>query len=282
MRRRFAWIVITLIMIGPLFFYLESNGELFGNSEKENFLIGKWILQRHQSSAQFIIYDLEFVDSDTLICNTSNKGKNTYNIQFQYDFIGENRIKITAPRRLSSEWEVLNEGDELLINSSPWPGGAGVFKKSTTVNWSSVALWLSLCVIGTFFITIPRTKTKNGELHVVNISRHQFAGLSQYSIHNLIALAFFIGGLVSGFLIWSSPPLLRVRLPWDAVITLELGSIPVIFGIRTIIANQRAFMEARIISWNYLLGIFLLGAGAMGMIIGSGRLFIFIETGFYP
>lgn len=282
MRKHFAWIVIALIMTGPLFFYLESNGVLLGNTQKESFLIGKWILQQHFSPAQFSIYELEFVDSDTLICNTSDNGQNTYNIQFQYVFIGENRIKITAPRRLSSEWEILTEGDELVIKSSTWPEGVGVFKKSTVMNWSSVAIWLSLCVIGTFLITIPRTKTKNGELSVANIGQYQSAGLSRYTIYNLMALAFFISGLFGGMLIWSFPPLLRVRLPWDAVITLELGAILVILGIRTILANHRVFMEARTISWIYLLGIFLLGAGALGMIIGSGRLFIFIETGFYP
>jgi hypothetical protein len=281
MRARFTWIVIILIIIGTLFFYLESNDGLFDNNREENFLIGKWVLQRGQSSAQFSIYELEFVDSNNLICNTSDNGQENYNIKFHYNYIGENRIKIIAPRRLSSEWEVIDEGGQLVVNSSPWPGGVGIFRRGTTVNWPSIALLLSFCVIGTFFITIPRTKMENGKLGASASSQNQPAGSSGYVIHSLIALVFFISGVMGGFLIWSLSPLLRVRLPWDAVITLELSAVLFIFGIRTLIANHRAFTKS-IISWNCLLAVFLIGAGALGIIIGAGRLFIFTETGFYP
>jgi hypothetical protein len=278
MRTPFKWALIIFTIIISTVIFMKLIDGFNNNAGGDNKYIGSWTIQRDQSSAQFTIYKLEFVDSHTLICNISNKGQKSYNIQYQYSFVGSNRIKITAPRRLTSEWEIIYEGEKLVINSSAWPGGIGVFNRSININWPLIALLVGICLVGTFFI--PTNKKRGWKPSIGEMDQNNIVQFSKKIKYNLSALVLFLSGIITGFLLWSFPPLRQVRLPWDSVITLELSLILFIFGIRTIIANHRAFM-ALIIRWNYLLGMFLIGVGVLGIIIGGGRLYFYFVMGFY-
>jgi len=282
MKTRYARLIIILMIIASSFLYLESKAGSLKSTSEEGIVTGRWVLQMDRSSPQFNVYELEFVDPHTLITNISNNGQKSYNIKFQYNYIGDNRIKISSPRRLSSEWEVIYEGhdEQLVINSLSWPGGTGVFRRSVTVYWPSFALFLGYCVLGIFFIPVPKISREIGGLEIAEKNQNDLTRLQRRAILILITFVIFISGMIGGALLWSFPSLRQIRLPWDAVITIELSIILLILGLKTILTNRQVFIKP-IISWTYFLGIFLIGSGFLGIVIGAGRMFLFIQTGFY-
>jgi len=281
MKIRYKYIMaIWAIIIGVVILHSKLINREFEGDEKENPLIGRWLLQDSQSSDGFEVYELEFVDTRTLICNFLKNGQRRYNVQFQYTHIEEDKIKITAPRQVSSEWRIINTGHQLYIEGSPWPQGTGVFSKTNHTNWLIVALFLNFFVIGAFFVDIPGKTMGDNVTIARQIESRLPYSTTKYLLNNLIVLISFVLGIIVGFFAWSLPVLLRVKLPWDAIVTLELSIILLTLGLRILLVHYQAFMEA-IMKWEYPLGAFLFGAGILGIIVGVGRILIFVELGYY-
>jgi len=276
MKKYIAWLLIATIAGGSLIAYYESVYWLSRNDPKVDFPIGRWVLEESESSDQFSIKAMDFVDFDTLLLYITKNGINHYNVQYQYTFIAENKIRITAPRRLTSEWEVIKSGDLLILNSNVWPGGTGVFKRGVNMNWPTIAILLGFCIAGSFLIVPPLTKTENQGLGRQGTKQTNHSNLSAY-IHRIIGtLTVFVIGTAVGLLMWSWPPLLRIRLPWDTIIILELSVILFVVGMRTIRANLPIFVLIGKIGWLYFLGILLIGVSIPGVVSGLAKLIVFI------
>jgi hypothetical protein len=278
MTTRWVKVGTALTLVGASLLLMGLAGGSANNIGEVGAFLGRWVLEPDQSSALFEVAEMEFLASNTLLCDTSVQGRADYNIRFEYKVVGPNRIALTAPRRLSSEVEIRRADAMLVVTGRPWPEGTGVFRRATAVNWQYVAWLGALCAAAALLLLVPRIRVGivgAGAMHSLRF------GHAKHAMDSLIALLFFAGGVVGGGLLWSAPALLRVRMPWDATITVELALLLAVLGLRMVVAHHTVFERSGPRGF-YLLGALLLAAGIVGVVAGGGRLLLYLGTGFYP
>lgn len=259
MRRNFYfWVFSSLFGVSLLFGYitLQKGPHSIPNSLSD-FIIGSWELQQKQPNINYNITQLEFDPSGILICNAHFPDGAYYNIVFHYKVITNNTIEITG--RLRDTWELQQQGDKLIISSKFWPGNISTYTRMATPNWAIISLSLGFLVISLFFFEMPEKNIDKRKLNVL------------YKVLQIGSTLIMIGvGVISGILIANLPFLLQIKLPWDAVITLEFSFGLFVFGIKTIRANylSKGFL--------YYLGVFMFSSSLFGLVGGILRLIVFV------
>jgi len=273
------FIGISLILSG----YLETLPRGYENASIAEFVVGRWELQESQPTSDYYIRELEFIKPDTLLVDVNFSGGAYYNIPFDYSIISENRIKITG--RLSDEWEMEQKGGLLLIRSTWWPSSSSVFvyRRKGTIHWPLVSLTLGVLAIGTLLFTRPQSWHSDIREHALYMKNYRLPILYRSILKYFARLLVFGFGIFVGLTAWSWPPLLRIRVPWDSILTLELSTILLILGIKIIRTNHLA-PEISVISarggWHFL-GVLIAGCGILGLGTGLVKLSLFILFGSY-
>ena len=237
------------------------------------YLIGTWKIEESQPISDYIIRELDFADSDTMITDIEYSKGAYYNIKFQYEFIEQNKIKIEG--RSGDEWQIERKGDLLVIHSTSWPGNRLlVYKRIIPINWSLIVLIIGILTIETYLVVLLEIKQ---QALVVNTQVKDTRALKNILRHLVYFSTFILGALI-GLIIWSWPPLLRIRLPWDSIIMFELSTVILIT--RLMIIRTKYFLlkisTYSVERWLPILGSFLLGFGLCGLGISLMRLILYL------
>lgn len=287
MKKLYVWMLIGLMLLNSAITYLWPTYIAPVSTDDTNFLIGRWKLQKQLSSEQFLISEMEFVNSNTLFVNFRFQGQNFYNIKFNYAFVNKNKVRMWGQRWLPSEWDVSYHDSFIMIKStsSPgwpaWLGNVGVFERETNINWPSITWLLGLTVVAAFVAPTPKARTDgqaNSQMEPRN--KNFFSSAYRFIGPYLLGSIIFTLGLMTGVVLWNLPPLLQVILPWDGVIMMELSIALLIFGIRVIVANLAMIRSVKL-SWPSFGGIFIIGVCAYGLIKAMFELITFGLYGHY-
>jgi hypothetical protein len=279
MKKSTLRLLVVLLAVSLIIVLLRTSYETLKSYQQDS-LVGKWRLENNQSlNNQFTVVEMVFIDPDILILRITDNGYNSYNIEYQYVFLEKSRIKITAPRRISSEWEYIVKDDTLVVNSGNWPGGTSIFRRGIVYDWPSISVLLGICIAGIFFITLPKLKLEYAKQDLLIIKPIKISK-SNCILKYIMVFLLVTGGIILGIVLWSWPFLPLSRPPWDAVVTLELSAFFLLLVIRTIRANHEVFIES-VINWFYCSGIFLLSICTIGTIVSSVKILIFVVFGSY-
>lgn len=249
------------------------------------FIIGRWVGEFPESKdgETFVsYYQLEFVEPNQLIYNGRTNEVEEYNLVFHYEFTGENQIKLQA--RLVDEWEIYRDGEDLIIHSTAGLVKNGSFKRKPVIEWSLIGLILGVISLGLLLVDLPHLlqRAKKGENHSYTEQQvpTRFPSLV---LKTLVQIIVFGVGLVISYNAWYSQPLRMIRIPWDAIITLEIGASLLILNVKAAKLSRNKFKEHSFFSttyWNYA-ATFFLGSGCGSVVIGLFKLVILLYFGSY-
>jgi hypothetical protein len=247
----------------------------------DEFIIGRWHLLNNTPFNNYIVTEVEFTNSKTMLVDIETPEGAIYNIMFQYEFIGENRIRIRG--RLGDEWQLTKKDDELVIDSNQWPGRyKSTYQRLNNTNEPFIAFVLVFFVFGTAFINFRLAS--DGDLENTNsvITNMKLSDLFNKKLQIAIISGVWILGVISGSVSWSFPFLLKIGLPWDSVFSFELSVILLILGIKIfrVIRDRRYDSNILLKGFPYL-GIFLVGNSCWGIVAALIRLMLFIFYGSY-
>jgi hypothetical protein len=245
---------------------------VYDNEVFSEFIIGTWDLQESQPNSDYTLRELEFVDSENLIVDIDYPDGAHYNVIFQYGFTKQNTISVVG--RTSDEWQIEKRGNTLVIHTASWPGNDAflVYRRKTSVSWH-LASYLGILTIYTYSVLL---KVKRKIVMTKALKKDLGFPKSTFGLIGYCLL--FLFGVLVGIIAWSYPPLLRVRLPWDSILMLELSILILI--IRVLITrtdffslNARGYSNQRL---SDILGYFLLGFGFCGLGISLVKLSLFL------
>lgn len=250
------------------------------------FIIGRWggEFPESKDGETFVTYfQLEFVEPNQLIYNRMTHEVEEYNLVFHYEFTGENQIKLQA--RLIDEWEIYRDGEDLKVHSTAGLVKDGSFKRQPVIEWPLIGFILGAISLGLLFVDLPHVlqRKKMGENHSYTEQQVQ-TRFPSLVLKTLVQIIVFAVGLVLSYNAWYSQPLQMVRVPWDAIITLEIGVTLLIPSVKVVRLSRNKFREHSFFStiyWNYA-ATFLLGSGCGGVVVGLFKLAILLYFGSYP
>jgi len=273
--------VISMIVMG----YLSLHNEYLSLQE---FVVGRWVgeyIGEDNGIPYREYYQLEFVKPNKIIFNMKTHQSTTYNDLYSYRFIGENRLEIRS--RNVDEWELLKVNDSLYIRSRGNLVKYMPFRRVPSISWGIVALIFGIIIIVIFMIAIlPVYQGNLSRTKIVTPSKLlQWArqnSLRKISIFFLIGIAFIIGWF-SSMNFWESYSLRTIRLPWDTVISIEIGILFLLFGVKTLLIGLESPKLSPVFAFILnSVGVFVLGWGAYGVILGLSRLILILFFGQYP
>ncbi|MDR3573715.1 MAG: hypothetical protein P4L50_07630 [Anaerolineaceae bacterium] len=277
----YFWMVGILIPLFLISIYAIEDQQAHINLSLQQFIVGRWKLRGNLSRNDIIPFEFEFAPPSTLIWNFNSPDGTFYNSVYHYQFIGENKIQITG--RDGDDWVIENQGNLLIIHSGHEPTQAIVYQRLPVVDWRIPVIILLFLVVASFLVAAKHLKLNKKMVKERDYKNPEYLDLYQSAVNNLIALPVFGLGLITGNIIWNLPALLLIKLPWDAIITLEMATLFLIFGITAIIVNRftSKILTFSIKGFYYHLGVFIISYSIWGIIEGLLRLILFILYGSY-
>jgi hypothetical protein len=244
--KKVIWLasILSCIAIETLYVVIGSTKQ-YESIKLTEFIIGTWQIQTSQPTSDYAITELDFVDSNTLVADIDFSGGAYYNVQFQYKFLDPSSIKLTG--RGSDEWQIARNRNLLVIHSTSWPGKDQVlvYKRKIPINWPVIALTITCAIVGIYLNKLAGHKAK-AIAHKTSIKD---TGTPRSILRDILYSGMFMSGILFGLLIWSYPPLLRIRLPWDSIIILEFSILILSARIWLYGINRRAEIPALSAEW---------------------------------
>jgi hypothetical protein len=281
------WIYIFCVMLivcGLIlkYIYPSINRE---NNTLSQFMIGRWIAEFPEANGNGIYtnrYQLEFIGSNRLILDRSISGVEENNIDFYYTFTAEDQIKLNA--RAIDEWKIYRDGDDLMVISTNGLVENGRYERRPVIEWPLIGLLVGMFPIGLLFLNITNFfVSKNGKNLISDNTESQVKPYGVI-IHRYASIILFFIGLVIAFSSWPLGPIWKMRIPWDGIISFEIGSALIILGIkgfRVFLLKVSKSQLIQLILFSHF-GALLLGSGFGISILGLIKICLFWYLGSYP
>jgi hypothetical protein len=255
-------------------------------SSLPDFISGRWVGQfseNYQEKTSVVRYQLEFIKPDIVIYSRESAKSSLYNTVFNYEFVGEKQIRLKS--RMIDEWEIRIIGADLEIHSSESLVKNGLYQRKPTISWEWSAVLFGMAIAGLFLEDLSiLTRRKDTKNHSSELAPSIINSRWNFFLCGVVMIV----GLISGYFLtsafWYMQFLTAIRIPWDAVITIEIGVSILILGFKGI---KLIFIKSGGHTTAYkLFGIyvctFFLGYGFNGFLLGAAKLTVFIISGNYP
>ena len=231
-------------------------------------------------------YWLEFIDPDTLVFSMKSPKLKKHNLLYKYNFFSVNQIQVHA--RDLDQWNILQEDDQLIIHSSYGLVPNGSYDRVAQVPWAVVAIVVGLSGISLLVALFRSLKLNFPVLNPSNLFRSRkilssVKGSYKRVLDDLIMVIIFICGFGISLFAWRGWDCLLIRLPWDAVLLLEIGLLLLGLGY-FFLMKCRVRVEKKLWSFQNLknyLGIILISFSISGVSIGMFKLSLILIFGSY-
>jgi hypothetical protein len=287
---RFSFQVIHLLAFA--FFAAGCSSE---DQDIRDFIIGRWhgelTVERNGQTSPVEI-EFEFNRSGRLIYNSRSdldppiEFWSMSNYVARYAFTDDNTIELSEAR-LVGGMRVTRSGDVLFINSFHTDGQEVLFTRRPVIPWGWVSLILGIVLLGLFRLGKDRVLNFKhqevnldlGNVRLIEVGKFYLQIVSQVITMLLVA---YVGAFITADL-WYSAAIRQIRLPWDAVISIEIGVFLASLGVVSILSALSEIREKRMLFSlsRYLLGSFLIGCSFWGLLRGSLSLIMFLKFGVY-
>jgi hypothetical protein len=258
MRRIFQSFLYTFLLLFSVGCY-ASSAPTENSGSMKSFILGKWEIYNKNDLRGVYYSSLDFVDANTLICSINDADGTIHNNVYEYKFTEDNYLEISG-NRTGDELNVYKDGDILVVKSELNPMLNMNFKRGAYINWPAIALILSGGLIGMSFVRMRDQQ--------VRIKEKDKRGKLWFDTTNFVI---FLISLLLGVYISNLNFLLKITLPWDGIIILEISMAFLIAGAKT----RKYFPSSHI-------GILLLGLSIWGIVASMTRIILYLTFGYYP
>jgi hypothetical protein len=247
------------------------------------FVAGRWqgeSRETREGKTCWIRSQLEVIQPSRLIYNQTSEcyGRlpklDFYNLLFQYRLVEQSHMLINS--RLIDEFDLSRDGGYLEVsNSSFIPMGR--YTRLHSVEWPAIAVVLAVLMLGPFVLGNHDTRSRL----LTSQRAHSLPPFKDRIVFRL-GLTVLVGGvgILIGTELWALWSFGLIRLPWDAVILLEVNIGIMILGIRAIGANPILSRSQNIpLQVGYYAGVVLLGISSWGIFLGLLRLGTYMFLG---
>ena len=252
-----------------------------------DFIIGRWIGKFSEVKDGITydeIYQLEFIEPDTLIYSGKKLDSSLYNMVFTYHFIQPDRIAVIA--RASDSWELSQENDSLIIHSNEFYLRNGSYERIPTTNWGVITIAFSGLLIVLVVFSLRRYFNKRIPEANASLPQNKYFPSFNWFFKILFILAnagLMIAGANLALSFWRIFALESIRLPWDGVVAVDIGVALVIAGV---FLMRFPYRSKKLSLFSFLilsfLGILIIGSSFHGLISGVLRIAVFLSFGYYP
>lgn len=246
------------------------------------FVIGRWVgefSETKNGDGLINSYQLEFIEPDQLILVYRTREGEQYNLVYLYEFIGDNRISVKS--RMIDEWEINRDGKDLIIHSTYGLVENGHYVRKAVIEWPLVALFLGMITLGLIFIQIKHLEIRDENSLDQRLTLHAkpFTQLLQGIAFAIILCL----GIALSRNLWYWHLLRMARIPWDAILIIEIGIAFLIVGVKFIVYNRkRRYISSWLRTMFIYTGVFFLGNGLGSFGFGLLKLAILLYFGYYP
>lgn len=266
--------------------YLSDNKE---DEPLSKFIIGRWrgeFQRTDESGIHKVQYELQFAEPNIMFYNRISPQSELHNILFLYKFTDENRIRIEG--RVIDELLVIRDGEYLDISSIHGFITDGHYTRLPVIDeWMLIPIFIGILSLGVLFVPPFRVSYNSQEKEPIKGYLDRFEWLMKplfyYALRIIITVIVFGIGVLIARGVWNWLPLLSIRIPWDSIIMIELSIAVLILGTKTIRANRMGLGTTHfsVTRWWYYFGVFMMGIGLCGIIIGLMRLVVLLNFGSY-
>lgn len=257
------------------------------------YILGRWRGQSWHylgTDLHNIDYQLEFIAPDTLILNSEPNGVFSTDVSYvnnlilHYQFTSGNQIIVNNQGTFTMK--LTRMGSQLAVTSEMVENEVLFLERAPEIHWPLLAFGLGVCVV-VVLSWLARTIQVQNPLHGVNLSsaRSVFnqSNFGWWIFSLILLLLISLLGVRISVNIWNANLLQWIRLPWDAVITLELGIFIAGLGLIPLFPNRLMIWRIgnTIRNFWYLIGVFLLGFSFFGIFSALFRLGEFMTAGRY-
>jgi len=281
------FLTIVVILSLNLVAYPRSTGNFFGQTPVSQSVIGRWQMvstEKLDNGIPVTLYQLEFMNSDTLIFNRkTNDAVELYNIVFYYRFLEGKGDQISIRGRYADELQIERNGADLFISSNGSLIPDGRYKKVITIHWPLLGIVIgsiSFLISIKSLIAIRNNKTEG--FSYVPWKQSKSYWLNYFSRIIMVILLFAIG-LFIGRSIWTDWIHLLIPIGWDGVIMLELSLALAILALSIIFNSLQKIKPRRdsVDSLRRSVGLILFGFSLYGIAHGAMMIIIFLTFGSY-
>ncbi len=277
--------LLSIFVIGWGFLVISGYKSLHPQSDGlSGFILGTWtnhVPGSNFDGAENVYYQLEFRKPDLLILNRMNGEQPLYNLLLHYKVDAAGQLIVTG--REGGIFHITHDGEYLIIQSERTSYLAGRYMRKPTVEWSAVAFLLALGIFGissaSFLKFLPAIKISRDKL----TQKHEVRKSNLLISILFIVIASYIGWAISEPL-WQRSFITTIRLPWDALITIELSLLMILMVFWILSRLKEEFPLRQILSKIMVLvvGFLLLGMSLNGLFLGIIKLIVFVTVGGYP
>jgi len=278
-------ILLSIFVVGFGYLFFSGYASLHPQSDNlPEYMIGRWVSEVSSRSSEDVsspYYQLEFQKSGRLILSRTGEEKPLYNLVFQYEMTEDGQIAIDG--RMAGVLHVSREGDDLLIQSDVFEDMDGRYAQKPTIAWGLVAGLLALGIYAVGSIRF-RELLKAIRANASGFTRQPWSGKAIFIGLVLVGgIVFYLGWKISAPL-WRHPALTTIRLPWDAVISIELSLLLILLIFRFVNRLLIKFGSNHCLSGKIAILASVLGLGMSleGLFLGLVRLVVWVSVGSYP
>jgi len=262
-----------IVSISVPVFSLRYGYNATGEQKLQDFIIGKWEGLQTQSSLDATTqYKLEFMDTGTLLFSVKSQSVEYYNIEYEYHFVSNDRIRVKNDRAGEAEWSLIQERAYLKVQM-PNSREYVVFQRTPGIMWNVFAISLSVLAIATLLnspiASHGSTEKADSYSPPPTHAIKNYRGLAFTFWQILVLIVFFgIGLLIANKADrWSL--FLQIDEPWQPIIAFEIGMIMFIIGARLVRVHWPIIQSSIHVkkAFNQYLGVFLVGSGVYGILI---------------
>ncbi|GAP18558.1 hypothetical protein [Levilinea saccharolytica] len=278
-------LLICFFVVGCGFLVLSGYKSLQPQGDGlSDYVVGTWVNKVPQSSLDSIdnsYYQLEFQKPGKLILNRVDGKQPLNNLLLYYEVDEVGQMIMTGRER--GIFRISRDEEDLIIQSEVFSNLAGRYQRKPTIEWSAVAFLLALVIfwLGSASISrfLPAIEKSRGNL----ILKNRIGKMRLIILILFAAIAFYLGWKISDPL-WRFPLITMIRLPWDAIISIELSLfmiLPILwilYGLNGKFQNNQFLINMIIAN----AGSLLFGMCLNGLFLGIMKLLILVIVGSYP
>ncbi len=223
-------------------------------------------------------YQINYSDASILVVDRNNGRRIQNNLVFYYTF--KTNDQITLHSRLLDDWKLYRDGEGLIVNSTNGLIENGHYERKPVIIWLLVSLIIGIIPIKIINIHNNCLMGDNKKQVITNkdkiLKNKPFESLI-YGIFNLIL---FCIGLLIGIYYWRMIPIWRIRLPWDGIISFEIGLTFIVISLKIFKYKENIKKLSNFIEKYF--SVFLFGIGLGIILISILKIAFFLYFGHYP